>query len=357
MRAPDQRGIRSTPRSTLPPAALCVLSVVTLLLLSGCGGGPASAWRAYPPVGAPDTIILSLAADPARPKWLFAGSSQGDIYHLAATATSLPAPLSKLPTSGAIDALLADPTNPDTLFASGTAGVFVSHDNGAHWLRRDNGLPPSDAALSLVWASDGHTLLAGTGAHGVYRSDDEGATWTQASDGLPENADVYTLYRAPGATMILASVLEVGLFATLDNGAHWAVWPAILDAHEIFSLLAARGPTSRNGASTLYAGSSQGLFASVDGGQIWAQNGVGHGLPSGRVISLAADPQSPGALYAGTDQQVYRSSDGGKNWNALGPGISHQVAALLVLQVAGQSSVIFAGAGDLYRFPHTLPQR
>ena len=355
MRAPDQQDKRSTRHSTVPQAALCFLSVMTLLFLSGCGG-PASAWRAYPPVGAPDTIILSLAPDPSRPGWLFAGSSQGDIYHFSATGSQLPAPVSKLPAAGAVDTLVSDPANPSLLFASGTAGVFMSADSGAHWQRRDTGLPASDAALSLTWTSDGHTLLAGTGAHGVYSSDNEGATWTVASDGLPDNADVYTLYRAPGAKIILASVLEVGLYASLDNGAHWAVWPAILDAREIFSLLAASGPTSGNGASTLYAGSSKGLFVSVDGGQTWTQVGYGRGLPSGRVLSLAADVRSPGTLYAGTDQQVYRSTDGGVSWSALGPGIAHQVAALLVVQVAGQPSVIFAGAGDLYRFPRTLPQ-
>jgi len=329
---------------------------VVLLALAGCGG-PASAWLTLPPLGAPDTIILSLAPDPARAGWLFAGSSQGDVYHLSATTERLPAPLSKLPTPGAIDTLLSDPTPPNALFASGTAGVFLSLDGGAHWLRRDTGLPPSDSALSLAWSSDGRTLLVGTGAHGVFRSDDRGATWTAASDGLPENADVYTLYRAPGATIIFASVLEVGLFASLDNGAHWAVWPAIFDAQEIFAIRAGTGPQSQNRSTTLYAGTSHGLFVSVDGGQIWTQEGYGHGLPSGRVVSLATDAQSPGTVYVGTDQQVYRSTDDGVNWSALGPGISHQVAALLVLHTAGGQTVVFAGAGNLYRFPRALASR
>ena len=80
-------------------------------------------------------------------------------------------------------------------------------------------------------------------------------------------------------------------------------------------------------------------------------------MPSGRVVSLAIDTQAPGTLYAGTDQQVYRSTDGGVNWSALGPGISHQVAALLVLHVAGGQTIVFAGAGDLYRFPRALASR
>ena len=356
MRAPDTREQRPGQRHILSRAPLVLLSAVMLLILAGCGG-PASAWLAYPPIGAPDTIILSLTTDPARAGWLFAGSSQGDVYHFAATAARLPPPLSKLPTPGAIDTLLPDPTNPSALFASGTAGVFLSLDGGAHWLRRDNGLPPSDSALSLAWTSDGRTLLAGTGAHGVFRSDNQGASWSVAGEGLPEGADVYTLYRATDATMIFASVLEVGLYASLDNGAHWAVWPAILSAREIFAVLAGTGPQTQMKPLTLYAGSSDGLFISRDGGQIWTQEGFGHGLPAGRIVSLAADAQTPGTLYAGTDQQVYRSSDGGANWSALGPGIAHQVATLLVLHVAGGQTVVFAGAGDLYRFPRALASR
>ena len=356
MQAPHARGRSNGQRHALSQAPMILLSAVVLLALTGCGG-PASAWLTLPPVGAPDTIILSLAPDPARAGWLFAGSSQGDIYHFSATAERLPAPLSKLPTSGAIDTLLSDPTTPKALFASGTAGVFLSLDSGAHWLRRDHGLPPSDSALSLAWSSDGRTLLAGTGAHGVFRSDNQGASWTAASDGLPEGADVYTLYRAPGATIIFASVLEVGLFASLDNGAHWAVWPAILDAQEIFAVRAGTRPQTQNSPTALYVGTSHGLFVSVDGGQIWTQEGYGRGLPSGRVVSLATDTQAPGTLYAGTDQQVYRSTDGGVNWSALGPGISHQVAALLVLRMAGGQPLVFAGAGDLYRFPRTLASR
>lgn len=354
MRTPHGRGRSAGQRLALSRAPMALLWVTLLLALVGCGG-PTSAWLTLPPLGAPDTIILSLAPDPARAGWLYAGSSQGDLYHVAATAERLPAPLSKLPTTGAIDTLLPEPANPNVLFATGTAGVFLSLDRGAHWLRRDNGLPPSDSALSLAWASDGRTLLAGTGAHGVFRSNDEGATWTAASVGLPEGADVYTLYRAPGSTIIFASVLEVGLYASLDNGAHWAVWPAVLDAQEIFAVLAQASSSSQNATPALYAGTSRGLFVSRDGGQIWTQNGYGHGLPAGRVISLAADIETPGALFAGTDQQVYRSSDGGVNWAALGPGIAHQVAALLVLHGAGDQLVVFAGAGNLYRFPRALP--
>ena len=130
MQAPHARGRSNGQRHALSQAPMILLSAVVLLALTGCGG-PASAWLTLPPVGAPDTIILSLAPDPARAGWLFAGSSQGDIYHFSATAERLPAPLSKLPTPGAIDTLLSDPTTPKALFASGTAGVFLSLDSGA----------------------------------------------------------------------------------------------------------------------------------------------------------------------------------------------------------------------------------
>lgn len=64
MRAPDQRGMRSTLRSTLPQAALCILGVTPphTRFLPAYG----ELARAFPPVGAPDTLFPSPA--PALPE-------------------------------------------------------------------------------------------------------------------------------------------------------------------------------------------------------------------------------------------------------------------------------------------------
>ncbi len=81
--------------------------------------------------------------------------------------------------------------------------------------------------------------------------------------------------------------------------------------------------------STLYAGTSGGVFESTDSGATWSA--INNGLGNLGVNSLAINSQNPSTLYAGTDGGVYESTDGGANWTAINNGLTNlNVQALAI---------------------------
>ena len=73
---------------------------------------------------------------------------------------------------------------------------------------------------------------------------------------------------------------------------------------------------------TIYAGGVNGVFKSINGGDIWesANNGINYVAPGG-VICLVIDQTNTQTIYAGTYSGVFKSIDGGGSWLAASSGI------------------------------------
>lgn len=69
--------------------------------------------------------------------------------------------------------------------------------------------------------------------------------------------------------------------------------------------------------TTVYAGTDQGVFKSIDSGGSWNRTS----LEAGQVKTLVIDPVNPAVLYAGTTQGMFKSVDGGINWQARNQGL------------------------------------
>jgi photosystem II stability/assembly factor-like uncharacterized protein len=71
---------------------------------------------------------------------------------------------------------------------------------------------------------------------------------------------------------------------------------------------------------TIYAGTYDGVFKSINGGESWTQ--INTGLSNKEVLSFAIDPKNTNVIYAGTGRDgVYRSTNGGKNWVQMSNGL------------------------------------
>src|SRR6202051_599368 len=83
--------------------------------------------------------------------------------------------------SGKIWSVAIHPSLPSTILAGTDAGVYVSRDTGATWIRTLGGIRVWTVGFDARTPSN---AFAGTDGKGVYASSDAGATWTNASSGL-----------------------------------------------------------------------------------------------------------------------------------------------------------------------------
>jgi photosystem II stability/assembly factor-like uncharacterized protein len=128
-------------------------------------------------------------------------------------------------------------------------------------------------------------------------------------------------------TTIYAGTLD-GVFKSVDGGANWSSFnTGLADNHVIVLAIDPTTPT------TIYAGANDSccVFKSTDGGAKWSASYDDMDWSSG-ILALAIDPTKPTTIYAGTfNLGVFKSTDGGENWSILKNGMSANVVNALVI--------------------------
>lgn len=140
-----------------------------------------------------------------------------------------------------------------------------------------------------------------------------GGNW-QAS-GLQQHIRTL-LVDANNTLAIYAGDEQQGVFASTDGGQHWAQQSSGLPLPTAVHALSFSA--SRN---KLYAATDAGLFVSADASQHWQPVG-GTGLPTDSYTALAVDSNSPHVLYAGTAHHgILKSGDDGATWASFSNGL------------------------------------
>jgi hypothetical protein len=301
--------------------------------------------------------------------WIEAGPAtivHGDDEGLCVPLSDFPCPPPNNPVSGAINAIAADPSNPDVLYVGAVnGGVWgtihaTSPDPDWHPLT-DLQLPALSINSLAVSPVDSNTLFAGSGStsslgefwgspgFGVARSTDGGVTWTvlaaETFAGKMINSIVPT--RLSDGHVVLAATLDDGggVYRSINNGASFedrisgkpmsglpdaGVSKLIADPSNPKRFYAgvpfyARFPGHMNG------GSQTGVYRSDDGGMTWVNAGLDNAvlLNSTRILlTVHNDDAGNNVVYAmiiATDGMnsgklggVFRSSDQGGSWTNLG---------------------------------------
>jgi hypothetical protein len=268
----------------------------------------------------------------------------------------------------AVVTLIADPTNPDILYA-GTgegfsnadavrgAGVFKSTDGGTTWTQLASTNNSSWYYVNrLAISPDGATLLAATGA-GVYRSVDGGVTWSQRLGFSAGFKDVR--FDPTDSTKAITSARAQYTYYSTNGGLNWTVatgLPATTARVEL-----AYAPSN---PLVVYAGVNQNsgeLWKSTDGGQSYVQMNTGTSYMSGQGWynnMIWVDPTNANhVVVAGLD--VYRSTDGGttltkisawaRSWGYVDPPSPHADHHIIVSVPPGSGTAVINGNdGGLY---------
>lgn len=178
----------------------------------------------------------------------------------------------------------------------------------------------------------GDALFIGMNGGGVFRSSspNQNAQWTQVSSGLTQNGLYPTTITSQGDTLWLGT--HDGIFRSVDNAASWqAVGAATFAGLQIVKIVF-NGPTIF--ASTLVrelstvdtvTTPSECVYRSTDNGASW--QAVSTNLPkdAGERYTLCVSPSVAAGtrIYAlGSEHGVYVSTDNGTTWNANNTGLT-----------------------------------
>jgi photosystem II stability/assembly factor-like uncharacterized protein len=295
-------------------------------------------------VGSGLIVVSDFAVHPADPLIVYAGTVRGVFWSLDAGLT-----WSLLGNIGQVFSLAvghdpANTTQPTTLYAGSSNGLFRRSGGGLFgvFVPINTGMLAGSDVLSLsVSAGSPATLYAGTAGAGVFKSINDGDTWEDVNTGLTAT-EVTDLAVHRGTNTTYAAIRGGGVFKTDDGG---GTWTPLNDG------LSAGGSPALAIASSdiLFATADRGVFKSSNGGASWS---LAAGLPGATALDVGSgflpDPTSAGfTVLAGTGAAgVFRSTDGGTTWEATNDGLGD----LRILSLTAFGSTVYASTvGGLFR--------
>ena len=245
---------------------------------------------------------------------------------------------------GRINALKADPFNPDRIFAGSAAGgLFITEDGGENWISATD-----DFAWMAMGSIEFHpsvegTVYIGTGdpqisshpriGNGVWKSTDYGQNWEHLGlDSARIISQLMVLENNPSIVMAATmgnpavSGPDRGLYRSVNSGESWTqvLLPSdsagvndIAYAPSTGIMIASGWNRLRNSTRSLVFGSESILYKSTDQGINWEPIENPWGDEERCRIGLSEIDGRFYALVVGLDMQldnIYRSGDGGVTW-------------------------------------------
>ena len=308
---------------------------------ASCSNGQ---WKVEFRLNDQDLDIRCLAADPAHPQIVYAGTQgQGVMRSDDGGFSWQPAGLAGLIIKSlAVNGISGHINNePGAVFAGtkSPASIFKSVDSGKNWIELESfrrirsrwfwfspAEPPFTAYVQgIALAPDNPNLIvAGIEAGAVVRSEDGGNTWSDHRPGAQRDCHSITFHCQQGNWAYEAG--GGGPAVSRDGGKTWRQPTDGLDRHycwavaadstrpEVWYISASTGPFKAHGNKNAQAF----IFRSAAGASWQKLEG---GLPtplSHMPYALLTDPALPGHLYAGlSNGDVWFSPDYGDRWEQL----------------------------------------
>jgi hypothetical protein len=161
-----------------------------------------------------------IATDPARAGTIYAGSGKAIYASTNLGASFTPLPTTGLPSSFFVEALVADPDSPGSVYAAGdNAGVFRLAAGDTTWQSRSSGLTATFVG-GIAFDPRSQATLAATSDGGVYRSANRGVTWAPATNGIGETPISSVVYDRQLANVAYAAT-SAGVYRTTNGGTTW----------------------------------------------------------------------------------------------------------------------------------------
>ena len=255
------------------------------------------------------------------------------------------------PDGGFARRIAADPRDPAHLYLGAANGwMYESHNFGTNWVRLASVGKRDDLVLDsiVVDATNPKHLVVGAWAAatrdgGIFISYDAGKTWINQAE--MRNQSVRSLSASPSDPKIMIAGTLEGVFRTVDGGQRWKQISPVgsVEIHNVESI--AIDPKDPN---TIYAGTWHLPWKTTDGGEHWdnIKEGI---IEDSDVFSIIVDPVKPQIVYASACSGIYKSVDAGLLFEKLGknggiPGSARRTRVLL--QDPNHLGTVFAGTTE-----------
>ena len=293
-------------------SAVLAAAVPTLVLAQ-------SRWLPYGPDGGD---ARAFAADPQDHNHIYLGTLTGTVFdsHDGGRNWKRVARLGSRDDL-ALDNIIVDPRDSNHLLIGAwvldhaDGGLYTSNDGGKTWAVNEQMKGHSIRALTMA-PSDPKVIVAGA-LDGVFRSTDTGQTWTLISPaGNAEIKEVESIAIDPkDPRMIFAGTWHLP-WRTTDGGEHWSGIThdgnGLIDDSDVFSMII--DPKNPN---NMYLSACSGIYRSVnEGGHFDKVQGIPK--DSRRTRVLMQDPTAESTVYAGTTNGLWKTTDAGHTFKLHG---------------------------------------
>jgi photosystem II stability/assembly factor-like uncharacterized protein len=258
------------------------------------------------------------------------------------TAGSIWDPLGPLNLQGRCLSIAVNPLNPNTiLVGTASGGLWRSHTGGTggDWQQVMTGFPVLGVGSVAIDPTDTNTIYIGTGevyryrnstgglvlrttrgsyGVGILRTTNGGTSWTKSLDwSLNQQTGVQVIRINPHNHLALWAGTSEGIYRSYDGGAHWTnLFPGLQMVEDIQINPVDTGKVMFSfgnfDAST--------IFVTTDGGSNWAQSPIPAWTGKTLLELYGANPNSVYATAADSTSgagAVYKSTDFGTSWSAL----------------------------------------
>lgn len=248
--------------------------------------------------------------------------------------------------SDTIVAIAPHPRNPDITYVASNESVYKTRDGGGTWSRVTTDLSTFRVLTLAVDPHSPSNVVAGTMGDAVYKSPDGGQSWSPHNGGLKEHVSVVNQFVFhPTVPDLIYAATTVGLFRTKDGGRLWEErMHGMKEVHYVVTI--ALDP---HNPDVMYAGTTGGVYKTTDGTVKWDR--VNNGLiPKEKldaamalgVNSIVTDPVRPGTVYAGTTNGLFKTVDAGASWKRIEKGLADTYISVLLIDPSNPN-ILYAG--------------
>lgn len=253
--------------------------------------------------------------------------------------------------SDTIVSIALHPTKSNIIYVATDEAVYKTSDTGTTWTRFAGELTRTRVISLAIDPKLSATVFAGTMGDGTYKSPDGGRTWHPFNAGIQKgtiSAIVNQVVFNPRGTEMVYAGTTVGVFRSMDGGRNWVErMTGMTEVNFVVSL--AIDPQRPN---VLYAGTTGGVYRTINGTESWEKKTHGMIAADAKMASmalgvnaLAVDPTNSDVVYAGTTKGLYKSMDQGEHWVKIQGSIQDSYVSAIQVDPS-QPSTLYMATSD-----------